>query len=249
MDLGGDFMLFVLIGLFAQLVDGALGMAYGLVSSSILLALGLPPAAVSASVHTAEVFTTGVSGASHGLLGNIDRRLMLRLAVPGVIGGVIGAYVLTQVPGEAIRPFVYAYLLVLALLILLRAVGRRIPRNEVKRVGVLGFFAGLLDAIGGGGWGPMATSTLLAKGGEVRTSIGTVSASEFVVTLAISITFLLTVGVSHWRIVLGLLLGGVVAAPLAAMLVKHLPERAVLGAVGTLVLGISVFQISHALTG
>jgi len=248
MDLGGDFMLFVLIGLFAQLVDGALGMAYGLVSSSILLALGLPPAAVSASVHTAEVFTTGVSGASHGLLGNIDRRLMLRLAVPGVIGGVIGAYVLTQVPGEAIRPFVYAYLLVLALLILLRAVGRRIPRNEVKRVGVLGFFAGLLDAIGGGGWGPMATSTLLAKGGEVRTSIGTVSASEFVVTLAISITFLLTVGVSHWRIVLGLLLGGVVAAPLAAMLVKHLPERAVLGAVGTLVLGISVFQISHALT-
>lgn len=249
MDLGGDFMLFVLIGLFAQLVDGALGMAYGLVSSSILLALGLPPAAVSASVHTAEVFTTGVSGASHGLLGNIDRRLMLRLAVPGVIGGVIGAYVLTQLPGEAIRPFVYAYLLVLALLILLRAIGRRIPRNEIKRVGVLGFFAGLLDAIGGGGWGPIATSTLLAKGGEVRTSIGTVSASEFVVTLAISITFLLTVGVSHWRIVLALLLGGVVAAPLAAMLVKHLPERAVLGAVGTLVLGISVFQISHALAG
>ncbi|MGN7726655.1 sulfite exporter TauE/SafE family protein [Luteimonas sp. 22616] len=249
MDLGGDFMLFILIGLFAQLVDGALGMAYGLVSSSILLALGLPPAAVSASVHTAEVFTTGVSGASHGLLGNIDRRLMLRLAVPGVIGGVIGAYVLTQLPGEAIRPFVYAYLLVLALLILLRAVGRRIPRNEVKRVGVLGFFAGLLDAIGGGGWGPIATSTLLAKGGEVRTSIGTVSASEFVVTLAISITFLLTVGVSHWRIVLALLLGGVVAAPLAAMLVKHLPERAVLGAVGALVLGISVFQISHALAG
>jgi uncharacterized membrane protein YfcA len=162
---------------------------------------------------------------------------------------VIGAYVLTQLPGEAIRPFVYAYLLVLALLILLRAVGRRIPRNEIKRVGVLGFFAGLLDAIGGGGWGPIATSTLLANGGEVRTSIGTVSASEFVVTLAISITFLLTVGVSHWRIVLALLLGGVVAAPLAAMLVKHLPERAVLGAVGTLVLGISVFQISHALAG
>lgn len=248
MDLGSDFLLFVLIGLCAQLVDGALGMAYGLVSSSILLALGLPPAAVSASVHTAEVFTTGVSGASHGLLGNVDRKLMLRLAVPGVIGGVIGAYVLAQLPGDAIRPFVYAYLLVLAVLILLRAVGRRIPRNEVKRVGALGFFAGLLDAIGGGGWGPMATSTLLANGGQVRTSIGTVSASEFVVTLAISITFLLTVGISHWQIVLGLLVGGVIAAPLAAMLVKHLPERAVLGAVGSMVLGISVFQISHALS-
>jgi uncharacterized membrane protein YfcA len=249
MDLGDNFMLFVLIGLCAQLVDGALGMAYGLVSSSVLLAMGLPPAAVSASVHTAEIFTTGVSGASHGLLGNADRKLMLRLAVPGVIGGVIGAYVLAQLPGDAIKPFVYAYLLVLAVLILLRAIGRRIPRNEVKRVGVLGFFAGLLDAIGGGGWGPMATSTLLARGGEARTSIGTVSASEFVVTLAISITFLLTVGIGHWQIVLGLLVGGVIAAPLAAMLVRHLPERAVLGAVGSLVLGISVFQISHALAG
>lgn len=247
MELGGDFMLFVLIGLCAQLVDGALGMAYGLVSSSILLALGLPPAAVSASVHTAEVFTTGVSGASHGLLGNVDRKLMVRLAVPGVVGGVIGAYVLAQLPGDAIKPFVYAYLLVLAVLILLRAVGRRIPRNQVKRVGVLGFFAGLLDAIGGGGWGPMATSTLLAKGGEARTSIGTVSASEFVVTLAISITFLLTVGISHWQIVLGLLVGGVVAAPLAALLVRYMPERAVLCAVGSLVLGISLFQISQAL--
>lgn len=247
MDLGGDFLLFVLIGLCAQLVDGALGMAYGLVSSSILLAMGLPPAAVSASVHTAEVFTTGVSGASHGLLGNVDRKLMLRLAVPGVVGGVIGAYVLAQLPGDAVKPFVYAYLLVLAILILLRAVGRRIPRNEVKRVGVLGFFAGLLDAIGGGGWGPMATSTLLARGGEARTSIGSVSAAEFLVTLAISITFLLTVGISHWQIVLGLLLGGVIAAPLAAMLVRHLPERAVLGAVGSLIVATSVFQISHAL--
>lgn len=247
MDLGGDFLFFVLVGLCAQLVDGALGMAYGLVSSSILLAFGLPPAAVSASVHTAEVFTTGVSGASHGLLGNVDRRLMLRLAIPGVVGGVIGAYVLASLPGDAARPFVYAYLLVLAVLILLRAVGRRIPRNEVKRVGVLGFFAGLLDAIGGGGWGPIATSTLLARGGQARTSIGTVSAAEFAVTLAISLTFLLTVGVTHWRIVLALLLGGVVAAPLAALLVRHVPERAVLGAVGTLVLGLSTWQVSQAL--
>jgi uncharacterized membrane protein YfcA len=246
-DPGSDFLWFVLIGLCAQLVDGALGMAYGLISSSILLLMGLPPAAVSASVHTAEVFTTGVSGASHGMLGNVDRKLMMRLALPGVAGGVLGAYVLTQVPGDAIKPFVYAYLLVLACVILLRAVGKRIKRGEVKRVGVLGFFAGLLDAIGGGGWGPLATSTLLARGGDARTSIGTVSAAEFVVTLAISITFLLTVGVTHWRIVLGLLVGGVIAAPLAALLVKHVPERAVLGAVGCLVFGISAFQIVHAL--
>src|SRR5690606_37080087 len=135
--LGNQFLLFVLIGLCAQLIDGALGMAFGLVSSSILLAMGMPPAAVSASVHTAEVFTTGVSGAAHGMLGNVDRRLLLRLAIPGVAGGVIGATLLSRVDGDAIRPWIQAYLLVLALLILLRAAGRRLPRGEVKRVGVL----------------------------------------------------------------------------------------------------------------
>ena len=247
--LGTHFLLFVAIGLGAQLIDGALGLAYGLVSSSILLAMGMPPAAVSASVHTAEVFTTGVSGAAHGMLGNVDRRLMLRLAVPGVVGGVIGATLLSRIDGDAIKPWIYGYLLVLALLILLRAIGRRLPRGEVKRVGVLGFVSGLLDAIGGGGWGPMATSTLLANGGEARTSIGTVSASEFVVTLAISITFLFSIGLEHWQVILGLLVGGVIAAPLAAMLVRHVRERIVLFAVGGLVLAISSVQIWLTLAG
>ena len=247
--LGSQFLLFVLIGLGAQLVDGALGMAFGLVSSSILLAMGMPPAAVSASVHTAEIFTTGVSGAAHGMLGNVDRKLLVRLAVPGVVGGVIGASLLSRIDGDAIRPWIHAYLLVLALLILLRAAGRRLPRGEVKRVGVLGFFSGLLDAIGGGGWGPMATSTLLAGGGEARTSIGTVSASEFAVTLAISIAFLFSIGLEHWQVILGLLLGGVIAAPMAALLVRHVRERLVLFAVGGLVLAISCFQIWRALAG
>jgi len=247
--LGNQFLLFVLIGLCAQLIDGALGMAFGLVSSSILLAMGMPPAAVSASVHTAEVFTTGVSGAAHGMLGNVDRRLLLRLAIPGVAGGVIGATLLSRVDGDAIRPWIQAYLLVLALLILLRAAGRRLPRGEVKRVGGLGFFSGLLDAIGGGGWGPMATSTLLAGGGEARTSIGTVSASEFAVTLAISITFLFSIGLEHWQIILGLLLGGMIAAPMAALLVRRVRERTVLFAVGGLVMAISCVQIGRALLG
>jgi uncharacterized membrane protein YfcA len=248
MDLaGGDFLMFMAIGLCAQLIDGALGMAYGLTSSSILLAMGLPPATASASVHAAEVFTTGFSGAAHGMFGNVDRKLLRRLVVPGVIGGMLGAYVLTRLDGDAIKPWIYGYLLVLAALILLRAAGHRYPSGKIKRVGVLGFFAGLLDAIGGGGWGPLATSTLLARGGDTRTSIGTVNAAEFSVTLAISITFLLSIGIDHWQVVLGLLVGGVIAAPLAAMLVKHLPERAVLIAVGVLVLGISVYQISSAL--
>ena len=247
--LGSHFLVFVAIGLCAQLVDGALGMAYGLVSASVLLALGMPPAAVSASVHTAEVFTTGVSGAAHGMLGNVDRRLMLRLAVPGVAGGVIGATVLSRIDGDVVKPWIHAYLSVLALLILLRATGRRLPRGEVRRVGALGFASGLLDAIGGGGWGPMATSTLLAGGGEARTSIGSVSAAEFAVTIAISLTFLLSIGIDHWRVVAGLLLGGVIAAPLAALLVRHVRERAVLFAGGSLVRAISCFQIYRTLAG
>lgn len=246
MELGSEFYWFILIGLGAQLVDGALGMAFGLVSSSVLLSMGLPPAAVSASIHTAEVFTTGASGVSHLAAGNVDRRLFLRLALPGAVGGVVGAYVLTQLPGEIIRPFIYAYLLVLAIFILLRASGRLVPAQEVKRVPVLGFVAGLLDASGGGGWGPVATSTLLARGGQARTTIGTVNAAEFVVTVAVSITFLLTMGLQYLNIVAGLLIGGMMAAPLAALLVKKVKERWVLVAVGVLVLAISLFQIGQA---
>lgn len=246
MEFGNEFYWFILIGLAAQLVDGALGMAFGLVSSSILLGMGLPPAAVSASVHTAEVFTTGVSGASHAYFRNIDKRLFWRLTLSGVIGGVIGAYVLTRLPGELIRPFVYVYLLALSILILLRSFGRFVPRREIRRVPVLGFFAGLLDASGGGGWGPLATSTLLAGGGKARTTIGTVNAAEFVVTLAVSLTFFLTIGIQHLEIVLGLLIGGVLAAPLAAYLVKHVSERIVLTVVGVLVLCISLYQIGAA---
>ncbi|MBO9873157.1 MULTISPECIES: sulfite exporter TauE/SafE family protein [Xanthomonas] len=248
MVLSETFYWFVLVGLAAQLVDGALGMAFGLVSSSVLLSLGLPPAVVSASVHSAEVFTTGASGLSHLALGNVDKRLFLRLALPGMVGGVAGAYVLTQLPGELIRPFVYLYLLALAVLILLRAAGRALPRREVRRVPLLGFVAGLLDASGGGGWGPVATSTLLAHGGQARTTIGTVNAAEFLVTLSISLTFLLTMGVQHLDIVLGLLVGGMLAAPLAALLVKRVRERWVLVAVGLLVLGISLYQVGGALS-
>ncbi|MCY7355478.1 MAG: sulfite exporter TauE/SafE family protein [Lysobacter sp.] len=247
MEFTDNFYLFILIGLCAQLVDGALGMAYGLLSSTILLAMGMPPASVSASVHTAEVFTTGVSGGAHALMGNVDRKLFVRLAIPGAIGGAIGAYGLTQVPGDVIKPFVYAYLLLLAIFILLRAAGKKIQRGEVKRVPVLGFVAGLLDASGGGGWGPVATSTLLARGGNTRITIGTVSAAEFVVSLAISLTFFFNIGLQHFDIVLGLLIGGVAAAPVAAYLVKRVSERWVLTAVGMLVLCISVYQIVSAL--
>jgi len=246
MEISSEFYWFILIGLGAQLVDGALGMAFGLVSSSVMLAMGLPPASVSASIHTAEVFTTGASGVSHLVVGNVNRRLFWRLAIPGAIGGIIGAYVLTQIPGEIIRPIIYLYLFVLSLFILGRAFGRFVPRKEVQRVPILGFFAGLLDATGGGGWGPVATSTLLARGGQARTTIGSVNAAEFIVTIAISATFLLSMGIQHLSIVAGLLVGGMMAAPLAALLVRRLRERWVLMAVGLLVLSISLFQIGTA---
>lgn len=246
MEFGEQFLWFVLVGLGAQLIDGALGMAFGLLSSSILLGLGLPPAAVSASVHTAEVFTTGASGVSHLVMHNVDRRLFFRLAIPGMVGGATGAYLLTRLPGELVRPFVYAYLLVLAVVILLRAFGRLVPQGEVRRVPVLGFVAGLLDATGGGGWGPIATSTLLARGGKARHTIGTVNAAEFLVTLVVSVTFLLTMGFQHLQIVAGLLVGGMIAAPLAAVFVRYVNERWVLFAVGLLVLAISSWQITRA---
>lgn len=246
MEFASEFYWFILIGLAAQLVDGALGMAFGLVSSSVMLGMGLPPAAVSASIHTAEVFTTGASGVSHLAMGNVDKRLFWRLALSGVAGGVLGAYVLTQLPGEVIRPFVYLYLLALAILILVRAAGRMVPRREIRKVPVLGFFAGLLDATGGGGWGPLATSTLLARGGEARTVIGSVNAAEFVVTLAVSLTFLLSIGIQHLQIVFGLLIGGMIASPVAALLVKRVRERYVLVAVGVVVLCISLYHIGDA---
>lgn|SRR5690606_28187758 len=249
MELTELFWWFVLVGLCAQLVDGALGMAFGMVASSVLLSMGLPPATVSGAVHTAEVFTTGASGASHLAMGNVDRRLFLRLAIPGAIGGIFGATLLTRLPADLVRPLVYLYLLVLATVILARAWGRLKPRGDIRRVPLLGLVAGLLDASGGGGWGPMATSTLLARGGQARTTIGSVNAAEFVVTIAISLTFFASIGLQHLEVVLGLLVGGIVAAPLAAVIVKRVRERWVLAGVGVLVGAISLWQIGRTLAG
>ena len=247
MEFGETFFWFVLIGLAAQLVDGALGMAYGLVSSSVLLGMGLPPAQVSASIHAAEVFTTGASGASHIALGNVDRRLFLRLAIPGVVGGVIGAYVLTQLPGDLIRPFVYLYLLVLAVLILVRASGRMVPRREVRRVPVLGFFAGLLDASGGGGWGPVVASTLIGSGHAPRHAVGSVNTTEFFVTVAAATTFFVELGMAPWQDLIALVIGGILAAPLGGWAVKRLPPRVLMTMVGILVVSLSAWQLGRAL--
>lgn len=241
----GEFLAFVGVGLLAQLVDGALGMAYGLVSSSVLLSLGLPPVVASASVHTAEIATTAASGAAHAWFGNVERKLLLQLALPGVLGGVLGAFFLANIPADTIAPFVNGYLIILGLVVLARASGHPLLRGRMRHPAPLGFVAGLLDAIGGGGWGPIATSTLIARGGSVRMVIGTVNAAEFMVTVAVSTTLILHIGIQHWTVVLGLLVGGVIAAPLAAWLVRHLPERIVLVAVGLLIVVLGGVRLLH----
>lgn len=237
------------VGLLAQTVDGALGMAYGVTSSTLLLYLGMAPAVVSASVHAAEVATTGVSGISHGYFGNIDRGLLLKLALPGALGGILGAYFLSNIDVPWLRPFIAAYLLALGVFLLYRAWKNRRPPAivEPRNTRRLAVTAGFLDAVGGGGWGSLTTTHLIAQHLPPRIAIGTANAAEFFVSLAISLVFLVTLGVSHTEVVLGLLIGGVIAAPFAAWLAKHMPARLTTGLVGGLVVVLSLINLWKAL--
>jgi hypothetical protein len=233
-----DLLVFAAVGFAAQMVDGAIGMAYGLSATSVLLTLGVAPATASASVHAAEVFTTGASGLAHWRLGNVRRALVLRLAVPGVLGGVLGAYVLVGMPTAVVRIFVGLYLLALGGVVLLKAL-RPLPplaaTISTGRLAALGFCGGLLDAIGGGGWGAIVTSTLIGQGNAPREAIGSASLAEFFVTAAVSAAFVATVGITLWPVIAGLVLGGVLAAPLAAVAAKRVPDRLLMAAVGVVV--------------
>lgn len=244
------FLEFIAVGFLAQVVDGALGMAYGVTSTTFLLTLGIPPAAASASIHTAEIFTTGTSGIAHLSLGNVDWRLFRRLVVPGVAGAVLGAYLLTAVPAAPVRLAVAFYLAAMGLVILFRALRKAGGSSPATgRVGVLGLLGGFFDAMGGGGWGPIVTSALVARGGAPRFAIGSVNLAEFFVALAASATFLLTIGLGYWRIVLGLVLGGILAAPLAALLCRKLPARLLMFVIGGLILALSLRLAAQMLTG
>jgi uncharacterized protein len=249
MDLPPDLLLYVVIGFAAQLVDGALGMAYGVTASSLLLGFGVPPAVSSATVHAAECFTTGASAISHHAFGNIDRKLFRRLLLPGMLGAGIGAYVLSQVDGAVLKPWVAGYLLLMGIVILSKAFRELVPREVTSHVSTVGFIGALLDAMGGGGWGPIVASNLIARGHELRLTVGSVNAVEFFVTLTASLVFLLTMGVSHWGIVLGLALGGVVAAPFGAWLVRFVKPRFLMPVVGVLVIGLSIRTLYQSLAG
>ncbi|MBX7211749.1 MAG: sulfite exporter TauE/SafE family protein [Verrucomicrobiaceae bacterium] len=233
------FLLYVLAGFVAQIIDGALGMAYGITASSLLISFGVPPAATSATVHAAECFTTGASAISHHAFGNVDKFLFRRLLLPAVIGAVIGAYVLSSFPGDKLKPYIAAYLLVMGGVIIVKAFMHFPSRNVTSHLAPLGFFGAMIDALGGGGWGPIVASNLIARGNHIRITVGSVNAVEFFVTVAASITFFITLGLTHWQVILGLALGGVAAAPLGAWLSKHIPVRPFMVLVGLLIMTLS----------
>jgi hypothetical protein len=236
-------LLFVLVGFVAQLIDGALGMAYGVTSNTFLLSLGIPPKYASASVHAAEVVTTAISGLSHWRFGNVHFDLAKRLVIPGVIGAAIGAYLLTKIDGDVIKPYIAIYLAIMGLVIIWKAFREVALRRVRSWLIPLGFVGGLMDAIGGGGWGPIVTTTLVARGNEPRFTVGSVNWTEFFITLSQSIVFVLTLRsglLDYGKIILGLLIGGALAAPLGAYAAKHLPRRPFMVLVGALIVGLSI---------
>jgi uncharacterized membrane protein YfcA len=243
-----DLLPFVAAGMAAQIVDGALGMAFGVISNTLLISLGVAPAAASAGVHTVETFTTCVSGLSHIAHRNVDWKLLARLAIPGIVGAALGAYVLTQIDGATAKQFVLAYLAAIGQFLTWRGV-RYPPHHKPARiVEPLGLAGGFLDAAGGGGWGPVVTGNLLVQGAEPRKTIGTVNSAEFLVTLTASVTFIAALGWAAFTVAtLGLLIGGIVAAPLGAWLVKRIAPKRLLVLVGVLLTLTSLYGIYRAL--
>jgi uncharacterized membrane protein YfcA len=240
----GALIIFVLIGFAAQLVDGALGMAFGVISTTLLVSMGVPPATASAGVHTVESFTTGISAISHIAHKNVDWRLFARIVIPGIIGGILGAYVLTQIPAEEARPIVLTYLLLIGTYLLWRGAMHRHTEREPKIVEPLGLAGGFLDAAGGGGWGPIVTSNLMVQGARPRTTVGTVNTAEFFVTVTISATFIASMGLAAFTIAtVGLLIGGVLAAPIGAFVTKKIEADRMLVMVGLVLMATSGFGL------
>ena len=225
---------FIAVGFGAQIVDGALGMAFGVICNTLLVAvMGLTPARASANVHIVETFTTAISGISHLISGNIDKRLFFRLLIPGIIGGVTGAYILTSIDSTVVKPFVLAYLIGIGLYLLIRGLLYPPKVQKPKVVEPLGLIGGFLDAAGGGGWGPIVTSNLLVQGVEPRKVVGTVNSVEFFLTTVVSITFIWNLGVADFAFAtVGLLIGGVLAAPFGAVMAKRIPMKVMLILVG-----------------
>ena len=239
-----NLILVIIVGFIAQMIDGSLGMAYGVSANSFLLGVGLPPAIASASVHSAEIVTTAISGIAHWHEGNTDRRMVLSLLIPGVIGGALGAYILTNIDGNKIKPYITIYLLLMGIRILVKAFnGAQLSEEKQtsKWLIPLGLVGGVSDAIGGGGWGPIVTSTLISSGHAPRKAIGSVNFAEFFVTIAEVIVFITSLSfVENWRYIVALLIGGVIAAPLGARITKKIPAKTLMIMVGILIIALQL---------
>ncbi len=244
-----NILTFIIIGFIAQFIDGMLGMGYGVINNSFLLSLGIPnfsPALASASVHVSELFTTALSGFSHYKFGNVDSKIFYKLLIPGIVGGVLGAYILSAFPGSFFKPIVTIYLILCGFRIIFKSLikeNKFIKRFKKIQLNILGGIGGFFDAVGGGGWGPIVTTSLINFDQNPRLAIGSVNAAEFFVTVAESFIFFLTLGEiisKNWVIILGLLMGGVIAAPFAAYFCKKLPRRYLLFLVGLLIIILNI---------
>jgi hypothetical protein len=245
-----DLLSGIAVGIIAQIIDGALGMAYGISATTFLLFNGMPPAVATGSVHISEIFTTGASGLSHWKMGNINKKLFRALIFPGIIGGVAGAFLITSIDGNIMRPWISAYLLIMGIYILIKAFKKSAFAKKMfskRRISILAFIGGFTDSSGGGGWGPVITSTLLGSGGEARKTIGTVNSAEFFLSIATGLSFILLIGLSRWEIVAGLIIGGILAAPFAAYIVSKMPAKYLMILVGALVCGLSIINIYNSI--
>lgn len=247
---GENFYLFLIAGFCAQLIDGALGMAYGVTASSFLLSFGVPPAAASASIHTSEIFTSGVSGLMHLKFQNVNKKLFKTLLLPGVTGAIVGALTLSffEQYNHILKPMIAIYMVYLGVLILSKAFRRNKPKVEPKNIPRLATFGGFMDSVGGGGWGPIVSSTLIAGGRNPRYTIGSVNLTEFFVALASSITFFSIIGIHHWNVIAGLILGGIVAAPIGAIASRHVPAKTLMIVIGIVVILLSIRILFNAFT-
>ncbi len=237
------FLIFVAIGFCAQLIDGALGMAYGITSTTALMATGMPPAVASANVHAAEIVTTAISGGSHALVGNVDWRLLRRLAPVGALAAVAGAILASHLDLGFARLLIAVYLLVMGVIVIERGLRRERPVSAVKKISWLALVGGFCDALGGGGWGPVVASNLVARGSDVARTIGTVNAAEFFMTSAATIAFASSLGMEFGAAFLGLLIGGAIAAPLAAIAIKRIHKPTLTIGVGVIICLLSAFNI------
>lgn len=241
-NIGPEFLIFVLGGFIAQMIDGSLGMAYGVSASTFLMSFGVSPAAASASIHASEIFTSGVSGLSHLKYQNVNKKLFKSLLIPGVLGAIAGAYLLSSFEeyNYILRPIVATYTLALGIVIIIKARNIQRKNRKTKNVPALAAFGGFMDSVGGGGWGPIVATTLIARGRNPRYTIGSVNLAEFFISFSSSVTFFLTIGMGYFEIIAGLLLGGIIAAPIAARLTSRLPVKKMLLIVGIVVVIVSI---------